>query len=234
VALNVSTRRIDFEDGSVTENTRAAYPLGFVENHVEEGIGTHPSDIFFLTADASGILPPLARLSTEQAMYHFLSGYTSKLAGTEHGLGAEPQVTFSSCFAAPFLPLPPQVYARLLEERLRRWRSRVWLVNTGWTGGPFGVGQRMPMPHTRALIRAALMGQLEGVPTQSLPPFGLTAPKSCPGVPPQILNPRETWSDPAAYDLRAQKLAEDFVRNFSQFETQVVPEVLAAGPRLDS
>lgn len=234
VALNVSTRRIDFEDGSVTENTRAAYPLGFVENHVDEGAGTHPSDIFFLTADASGILPPIARLSTEQAMYHFLSGYTSKLAGTERGLGAEPEITFSTCFGAPFLPLPPLTYARLLEEKLRRSRSRVWLINTGWTGGPFGVGERIPMPFTRALIRAALTGELEGVPTQGLTPFGLAVPKACPGVPPQLLDPRGTWSDPAAYDRRAQKLAEDFVRNFSQFETQVVPEVQAAGPKLGS
>ena len=234
VALNVSTRRLDFEDGSVTENTRAAYPLGFVENRVEEGVGPHPSNVFFLTADASGILPPIARLSTEQAMYHFLSGYTSKLAGTERGLGAEPQVTFSTCFGAPFLPLPPLTYARLFEERLRRWRTRVWLVNTGWTGGPFGVGERIPLPHTRAMICAALEGRLEGIPTQSLTPFDLEVPRTCPGIPPQLLDPRGTWSDPDAYDLRARELGEDFIRNFSQFETQVVPEVQAAGPNLNS
>ncbi|MGA2111526.1 MAG: phosphoenolpyruvate carboxykinase (ATP) [Anaerolineales bacterium] len=232
VALDVSTRRIDFDDRSITENTRAGYPLGFVENHVEEGTGVHPKNIFFLTADASGILPPIARLSTEQAMYHFLSGYTSKLGETESGLGSEPQITFSTCFGAPFLPLPPSTYGHLLEDRLRRLGAQVWLVNTGWTGGPFGVGDRIPMPYTRALIRAALAGELESVPTQTLTPFELAVPKVCPGVPTQMLDPRGTWTDPAAYDLRARKLAEDFVRNFSQFEKEVAPEVKAAGPRL--
>jgi phosphoenolpyruvate carboxykinase (ATP) len=167
-------------------------------------------------------------------MYHFLSGYTSKLAGTERGLGAEPQITFSTCFGAPFLPLPPSTYAHLLEEKLHRLRARVWLVNTGWTGGPFGVGERIPMPFTRALIRAALAGELESVPSQSLTPFKLTVPKICPDVPAQLLDPRGTWADAGAYDLRAQKLAEDFVSNFSQFEKEVAHEVTAAGPRLGS
>jgi phosphoenolpyruvate carboxykinase (ATP) len=230
VVLDVSTRRIDFDDGSVTENTRAAYPIGFVENHVSDGCAGHPSHIFFLTADASGVLPPIARLTAAQAMYHFLSGYTSKLAGTERGLGSEPQSTFSACFGAPFLPLPPATYARLLGERLAEHKAKVWLVNTGWTGGPYGVGTRIGLPFTRAMVRAALDGELEAVPRRPEPFFGLAVPVSCPGVPERLLDPRSTWSDPVAYDDRAAALARQFADNFTQFRGSVSQEVAAAGP----
>ncbi len=233
VVLDVESRRLDFENGSFTENTRAAYPLGFIPNMVIEGRGGHPQTIFFLTADATGVLPPLARLSPDQAMYHFLSGYTSKLAGTEQGLTAEPQLTFSACFGAPFLPLPPSTYARLLGEKLAAHHPQVWLVNTGWSGGPFGVGQRIALPHTRAMVRAVLKGELEEVPHRRDPWFGLSVPLSCPGVPQGVLDPRSTWSDVRAYDARARALAMSFAENFTQFEPLVTSEVLAAGPSLN-
>lgn len=197
-----------------------------------DGRAGHPSDIFFLTADAFGVMPPISRLSREQAMYYFLSGYTSKLAGTEKGLGAEPQTTFSACFGAPFLPLAPDAYARLLGEKLVQHNARVWLVNTGWTGGPFGIGHRMRIDHTRALIHAALDGALESVPTRQEPFFGLSIPTTCPGVPDKVLDPRSTWPDPAAYDEKAASLAQRFVKNFEQFTASVAPEVAACGPKL--
>jgi len=230
VVSDVITRRIDFNDGSLTENTRAAYPLGFVENHVPEAMAGHPSAIFFLTADASGVFPPVSRLTTPQAMYHFLSGYTSKLAGTERGLGSEPQATFSTCFSAPFLPLPPITYARLLGEKLALHQAQVWLINTGWTGGPFGVGERIPMPHTRAIVHAALRGDLDKIPTRTEPHFGLEVPVACPGVPESLLDPRGTWPDPEAYDGRARSLAAQFRGNFAQFAGDVSDEIAAAGP----
>ena len=230
VVVDVATRRIDFDDGSLTENTRAAYPLAFVENHVPEGRAGHPTSIFFLTADASGVLPPLARLTPEQAMVHFLCGYTSKLAGTEKGLGAEPQSTFSACFGAPFLPLPPSTYAGLLGERLKQHRSQVWLVSTGWTGGPYGVGERIALPHTRAMVAAALRGDLEGVETRREPFFGLEVPVACPGVPEGVLDPRRTWADPQAYDARAAALAAQFAENFAPFAGEVSEAVRAAAP----
>jgi phosphoenolpyruvate carboxykinase (ATP) len=231
------TREIDFDDAQITENTRAAYPLDFVPGHVPEGRGGHPANIFFLTADAFGVLPPLSRLTPEQAMYYFLSGYTSKLAGTEKGLGVAPQATFSTCFGAPFLPLHPNVYARLLGEKISTLYplitggyAQVWLVNTGWTGGPYGVGRRIHLPYTRAMVRAALNHHLDGVPTRRDDYFGLAVPCVCPGVPDEVLDPRCTWSDSAAYDRQASTLVKQFANNFKQFARDVSPEVLAAGP----
>lgn len=229
VSVDPSTRWVDFDDDGYTENTRAAYPICFLPNSIDTGRGGHPTNIFFLTADAFGVLPPISRLSPEQAMYHFLSGYTAKLGGTERGLGKEPQITFSACFGAPFLPLPPSSYANLLGEKIQKHAVKVWLVNTGWTGGPYGVGKRMALPHTRAMIHAALSGALDDIPTFSDPHFGLSIPESCPGVPDEVLNPRNTWQDQQAYDEQARKLKLRFEENFAQFEKDVSAQVLAAG-----
>jgi len=176
------------------------------------------------------VMPPLARLSPEQAMYYFLSGYTSKLAGTEKELGLEPEATFSTCFAAPFLPLSPSVYAHLLGEKIARHEVKVWLVNTGWTGGPYGVGQRISLPHTRAIVRAAITGRLDRVPTRMDPCFGLDVPLECPDVPAEVLDPRQTWADPLEYDRQARKLAARFAENFTQFAAQVSTSVCGSGP----
>jgi phosphoenolpyruvate carboxykinase (ATP) len=217
VIVNPTTRLPDYDDDSRTENTRAAYPVDFIPNCELSGRGGHPSNIFFLTCDAFGVLPPLARLSPEQAMYHFLSGYTAKVAGTEAGV-TEPQATFSTCFAAPFIPLAPTRYAEMLRSRMENHRAAVWLVNTGWSGGSYGQGRRMPLAATRALLRAALAGQLDAVPTQPDPVFGLAIPTSCPGVPPELLRPRDTWQDKSAYDAKAKHLAGLFRENFKKFE----------------
>ncbi|MEI8131575.1 MAG: phosphoenolpyruvate carboxykinase (ATP) [Leptolinea sp.] len=230
IVVDSITRKADFDDASVTENTRGAYPIDFVLNHVPEGHAGHPLNVFFLTADASGVLPPLARLSPQQAMYYFLSGYTSKLAGTEKGLGTEPQATFSTCFGSPFLPLNPNVYARLLGEKIARHEVKVWLINTGWTGGPFGVGKRIYLPYTRAMIRAALTGKLDTVKTRIDPHFGLEIPVECADVPAEILDPRKTWPDQQAYDNQAEKLIARFIENFKQFDADVDSSVLKAGP----
>lgn len=230
VVVDPETRRVDFDDASLTENTRCAYPITYVENHVPQGMAGHPQHIFFLSADAFGVMPPIARLNLEQAMYYFMSGYTSKLAGTEKGLGTEPEATFSACFGAPFLPLHPQVYAELLRERIGRHDARVWLVNTGWSGGAFGQGERLPLRYTRAMIRAALAGELDAIPTRRDPIYQLDVPLSCPDVPEQILDPRRTWPDPAAYDRQALALAERFVANYTQFESVVNGDVRRAGP----
>jgi phosphoenolpyruvate carboxykinase (ATP) len=230
VNINAETRRIDFDDASYTENTRAAYPIGFLPSIVPSGRGGHPNKVFFLTADASGILPPIARLSEEQALYYFLSGYTSKLAGTEKGLGKEPQATFSTCFGAPFMPLHPSVYANLLGEKIRQHGSEVWLVNTGWTGGPFGVGERMPLPFTRAMVRAIYNGDLEGVPLQRSQYFNLGIPSHVPDVPDNLLDPSCNWADCDEFDRQARALATRFKDNFVQFEGTVSPEVVASGP----
>jgi phosphoenolpyruvate carboxykinase (ATP) len=205
--------------------------LEAVENYVPEGKAGHPNHIFFLTADASGVLPPISQLTADQATYYFLAGYTSKLAGTEKGLGAEPQSTFSACFGEPFLALHPTRYADLLSERISRHNPHVWLVNTGWTGGPFGVGRRMDLPYTRAMVAAALQGSLDGVPTSPDPIFGLEIPERCPGVPEAMLDPRSTWQDPAAYDRQAMRLANQFKDKIQQFAEHVSPQVLAAGPK---
>src|SRR5690606_10346687 len=230
VRLDPVTRVPDFSDVSKTENTRSAYPIGFVPNASREGLGGHPQDIVFPSADAFGVLPPIARLTTEQAMYHFLSGYTAKVAGTERGV-TEPSATFSACFGAPFMSRPPVEYARMLEERLEAHGTRVWLLNTGWTGGGYGVGSRIQLAYSRALVRAALHGVLDDIETYTDPVFGLAVPVRAPGVPAELLRPRDTWADGAAYDAAAAKLAGMFRDNFRRFEASAGPEVTAAGPR---
>lgn len=231
VVVDPRTRRLDLDDESVTENTRGAYPLAFIENAVVGGQAGHPRHILMLTADAFGVLPPIARLAPDAAMYHFLSGYTAKVAGTEKGV-TEPRATFSTCFGAPFLVWHPTVYARSLGERIARHGTRVWLVNTGWTGGPYGTGRRMPIAYTRAIIRAALSGALDGVSFTRDPVFNVDVPTSCPEVPAAVLQPRGTWANPADYDQAARRLAQMFVDNFRTFEGQVAPEVRDAGPRV--
>ena len=221
---------MNLDSEAVTENTRASYPIHFIKNIVPEGCGGHPKNVFFLAADAFGVLPPISLLTPEQAMYHFISGYTARLAGTERGV-TEPQATFSACFGAPFLPMHPFEYPRMLRERVKAHGSSVWLVNTGWTDGPPGIGHRMSLAHTRALLHAALDGGLAGVPLVTDPIFGLHVPSRCPGVPDHILQPRETWPDKAAYDEQARRLAGMFQKNFAQFADNVAPEVVAAGPR---
>jgi phosphoenolpyruvate carboxykinase (ATP) len=230
VVVAPDTRELDFDDDRYTENTRAAYPLTFIENAVPSGQGGHPQNIIMLTADAFGVLPPMARLSAGGAMYHFLSGYTAKVAGTERGI-TEPKATFSTCFGAPFLPLPASRYAAMLGDRIARHGVRVWLVNTGWTGGPYGTGARMKIKYTRAMIAAALAGELDGVAFRPHPVFNVEVPAACPGVPAEVLDPRSTWARPEEYDLQAARLARMFAENFRAFETDVQPEVLAAGPR---
>jgi phosphoenolpyruvate carboxykinase (ATP) len=231
VVIDPATRSLLLELDTITENTRAAYPIEYIANAVLPGVGKHPRNIMFLTADAFGVLPPISRLTPAQAMYHFLSGYTAKLAGTERGV-TEPQATFSTCFGAPFLPLHPTVYARMLGQKLVQHKAQVWLVNTGWSGGPYGVGQRMKIAYTRAMVRAALGGDLDEVPTELDPVFGLPMPIACPGVPSEVLNPRHTWTDKEAYDCKARELAGLFVKNFEQFKAHVTPDVSAAGPKI--
>lgn len=216
VPIDPRTRIPDFDSALYTENTRAAYPVDFIANAELSGRGAHPKNVFFLTCDAFGVLPPLSRLTPEQAMQHFLCGYTAKVAGTEGGV-KEPTATFSTCFAAPFLPLPPRRYAQLLGERLHKHKAPVWLVNTGWTGGPHGVGKRMSLPHTRALLNAALQGTLdeESFATDAI--FGVQVPQTCPGVPDAVLSPRRSWGDPNAYDRAAQKLADMFKQEWQKY-----------------
>ena len=230
VRMDANTRTLDLDDDSLTENTRGAYPLEFISNSVPSGVAGHPHNIIMLTADAFGVLPPIARLSPAAAMYHFLSGYTAKVAGTEKGI-TEPKATFSTCFGAPFMVLHPTVYARFLGEKIARHEARVWLVNTGWTGGPYGIGSRMKIAHTRAMIRAALSGLLDGVAYETDPSFNLDVPQTCPGVPAEVLRPRSTWKNAADYDAQARKLASMFIENFKAFEAEASPEVKAAGPR---
>ena len=219
----------DYDSDAITENTRAAYPLDFIENAVIPGIGGHPKTILFLTADAFGILPPIAKLTPEQTMYHFLSGYTSKLAGTERGLGKEPQPNFSACFGEPFLPRRPAEYAKMLGDRMRRHDVSCWLVNTGWVGGPYAVGKRMSLPYTRAMVNAAIDGSLKNTPMTPHPQFQILVPRSCPGVPSELLDPRGMWADPAAYDQAAIALSSRFRKNFEKFDA-VDQEVLKAAP----
>jgi phosphoenolpyruvate carboxykinase (ATP) len=219
----------DYDSDAITENTRAAYPVDFIEHAVVPGIGSHPKTILFLTADAFGVLPPIARLTPEQAMYHFLSGYTSKLAGTERGLGKEPQPNFSACFGEPFLPRRPAEYAKMLGDRMRRHDVSCWLVNTGWVGGPYGVGERMSLPDTRAMVSAAIAGSLKSVQMIPHPHFQILVPQSCPGVPSHLLDPRGMWADPAAYDQAAIALSSRFRKNFEKFNN-VDQEILKAAP----
>ena len=230
VILDEDTREINFDDGSITENTRASYPIHYIPNAVLPSRGGQPNTVVFLTADAFGVLPPISRLTPEQAMYHFLSGYTAKVAGTERGV-TEPQATFSACFGSPFLPRHPGVYAKMLGERLREHGSDVWLVNTGWTGGGHGVGSRMKLAHTRAMVNAALDGKLNDAEFATDPVFGVDVPVAIEGVPSEVLQPRGAWSDAAEYDAAAAHLAEMFKANFAQFADQVGDEVKAAGPK---
>ena len=230
VDLDERTRELDLDSERFTENTRGAYPLDFIGNADATGVTTHPQNVVFLTADAFGILPPISRLTRAQAQYHFISGYTAKLAGTEIGV-TEPRATFSAGFGAPFLPRHPGEYARMLADRLERHDVPVWLVNTGWTGGPYGVGRRMAIDHTRTMVRAALSGALADVPYETDPIFGVEVPTVVPGVPAEVLRPRETWPDPAAYDAKARELAEMFAKNFEAYADGVSDEVRAAGPR---
>jgi phosphoenolpyruvate carboxykinase (ATP) len=230
VVLDEAGRQVDFMSDKVTENTRASYPIHFIPNFEPTGQAGHPRNIVFLTADAFGVMPPIARLTPEQAMYHFLSGYTAKVAGTERGV-TEPSATFSSCFGAPFLPLHPGVYAKMLGEQIAVHRARVWLVNTGWTGGPYGVGSRMKLSHTRTMVTAALAGQLDGASYRPDPTFGFEVPTSIAGVPNEVLNPRGTWQDVAAYDTQAGKLAAMFRANFKTFASEASDAVANAGPR---
>jgi phosphoenolpyruvate carboxykinase (ATP) len=231
VVIDPELRTLDLDDASLTENTRSSYPITFIDNAELSGLGGHPTNVVMLTADAYGVLPPIARLTPEGAMYHYLSGYTAKVAGTEKGV-TEPKATFSTCFGAPFLPLNPNVYARMLGEKIAKHKAKVWLVNTGWTGGPYGVGSRMKIAHTRAMITAALTGQLDNASYTNHPVFNLDVPQAVPGVPAAVLDARSTWPDAAKYDEQARKLAQMFADNFKTFEGDVDAKVKAAGPRV--
>jgi phosphoenolpyruvate carboxykinase (ATP) len=230
VMYDPTTRRLDLDDDSLTENTRAAYPVTHIPNIVRSGMAGLPNNIIMLTADAFGVLPPVAKLTPAQTMYHFISGYTAKLGGTEKGLGKEPQATFSACFGAPFMALHPFTYASLLNEKISSGKVDCWLVNTGWSGGPYGVGKRMKIAYTRAIVKAVLSGQLKDVPVTPHPIFKIGVPETCPGVPKEILDPRSTWSDQSAYDKEVFMLARKFAENFAQYEVEVSEEVRQAAP----
>jgi phosphoenolpyruvate carboxykinase (ATP) len=227
------TRTPDYANTSVTENTRVGYPIHFIANAVEPSMAGTPKNIFFLTADAFGVLPPISKLNTGQAMYHFISGYTAKVAGTEVGV-TEPQATFSACFGAAFLPLHPTKYAELLGKKMNENKVNVWLINTGWTGGPYGVGSRMKLRYTRAMLTAAMEGKLDNVPFVNHSVFGVAVPQTCPGVPSEVLNPRETWADKTQYDLKANELAQAFVKNFQKYADFANEEILAGAPKVAS
>ena len=229
VAYDEQTRRIDLDSEAITENTRGAYPLDFLSNVSSTGRAGDPKHVLFLAADAFGVLPPVSRLSTEQALYHFLSGYTAKLAGTEVGV-TEPKATFSACFGAPFMPRHPGVYAEMLAQRLEATGAQAWLINTGWTGGPYGVGERISIPHTRAMVQAIFDGAFDGAEFERDPVFGVEVPRACPNVPPQLLRPRDTWDDPVAYDAQARRLARMFAANFETLADQASERVKAGGP----
>jgi len=230
VVFDPETRALDLDDDSLTENTRASYPITHLANVDLDGLAGHPKNVVFLTCDAFGVLPPISRLSQAQAMYHFLSGYTAKVAGTERGV-TEPTATFSACFGAPFMPLHPGVYAEMLGKRIEQHNAKVWLINTGWTGGGVGVGTRMKLAHTRRMVEAALSGELDDVETQEDPIFGVGIPVAVPGVPAEVLVPRNAWKDPAAYDAAAARLAEMFHKEFADFADGVSEEIRSAGPR---
>ena len=232
VSIDAETRRLDLDDATLTENTRAAYPLSFIDNIEGSGMWGHPQNIIMLTADAFGVLPPIAKLTPEQAMYHFISGYTAKVAGTEKGVGSEPQATFSTCFGAPFMVHHPTVYAKMLKGRISQHKVTCWLVNTGWSGGPFGVGSRLKIDYTRAMVTAALDGTLATAPTFEDEIFGLHVPGSVDSVPEEVLMPRNTWADKHAYDDKAKELAGRFHKNFEQFAKEAPEEVRSAAPRV--
>ncbi len=222
---------VNYDDTSVTENTRAAYPIEFIDNAVHPSVGGTPDNIFFLTCDAFGVLPPISKLTAGQAMYHFISGYTAKVAGTEAGI-TEPQTTFSACFGKPFLPLHPTKYAELLGKKLKENKVNVWLVNTGWSGGAYGAGERIKLSYTRAMISAVLENKLKDVDFISDAAFGLRMPVECEGVPSEILNPKNTWADPSEYDEKALNLAAQFAENFKEFESFAGKEIMEGGPVL--
>ncbi len=224
-------REPDFDDVSLTQNTRCSYPISYIPNASKSGIGNHPSNVIFLTCDAFGVIPPISRLTPEQAMYHFISGYTAKVAGTERGV-TEPQATFSACFGAPFMPLHPTVYAELLAEKIREHDAKVWLLNTGWTGGPHGIGHRMKLSHTRKMLNEALEGNLDGADIAYDPVFGLAIPTKVDGVPDDVLIPRNTWDDKDAFDKKAKELAGMFSKNFKEFEEAASHELIKAGPKV--
>ena len=228
VVMDPVTRALDLDDGSLTENTRASYPIDFIPNICESGRGGQPTNVVMLTADAFGVLPPISRLTADQAMYHFLSGYTARVAGTEKGV-TEPQATFSTCFGAPFMPRHPSVYAKMLGDRIEKTGAKCWLVNTGWSGGAYGTGRRMKIAYTRAMVRAALDGRLAEVSVTADPNFGVLVPHACPDVPTEVLQPRTTWSDKTAYDTTARELRGRFEKNFKQFEQYVDDDVKQAG-----
>jgi phosphoenolpyruvate carboxykinase (ATP) len=232
VAYDPVTRLIDLDDDGITENTRASYPLGFIENAVPDKRAGHPRNIILLTCDASGVMPPIAQLTPEQALYQFISGYTSKIAGTEVGLGREPQITFSTCFGAPFMVHHPSLYADLLRRKVERYDVKCWLVNTGWIGGAYGVGKRISIGYTRALLQAALSGDLLGVPKVEDPIFRFRVPQSCDGVPADVLDPASSWPSPSVYMDKYRQLAVRFVENFKRFESACPPDVIAAGPKV--
>jgi len=232
VSMDPATHRVNLDDDSLTENTRASYPLTHIQNVHKAGMAGHPRNIFMLTADAFGVLPPMARLTPQQAMYHFISGYTAKVAGTEKGV-TEPTATFSACFGAPFMMRHPSVYAQLLAEKIERHHVTCWLVNTGWTGGGYGVGSRMKIGFTRALLNAALDGSLGKAEMRIDPVFGFEVPREAAGVPSEILTPRNTWAKPSEYDAQAEKLSRLFHKNFEQFKDQTPPDVIAAGPKIE-
>lgn len=227
------TRTVDFTNKEVTENTRVSYPIHYIPNAVKPSVGSNPKNIFFLTADAYGVLPPIARLTKGEAMYHFISGYTAKVAGTEAGIN-EPKATFSACFGSPFMPLHPTKYAEILGDKMEKHQVNIWLVNTGWSGGPYGVGSRIKLKYTRAMITAALEGKLDNVAYEEHPVFGVNMPTSCPNVPRELLNPRNTWQDKDAYDVQANTLAEQFNRNFEKFAEYANEEIKAGAPKVMS
>ena len=230
VGVDRQSRKADYSDDLLTENTRAAYPLEYIEDSIPDGRGGHPEAVLFLSADAFGVLPPISALTPEQAAYYFLSGYTAKLAGTEADMESEVEATFSTCFGAPFLPLPATTYSRMLSEKLKEHETRCYLINTGWSGGPYGVGSRIDLKETRQMVRAVIQGKLDGVETETDPFFGLNVPVEVPGVPTEVLDPRGTWDDKDAYDEQARELARLFTENFRKFEDQVDEEVREAGP----
>jgi phosphoenolpyruvate carboxykinase (ATP) len=232
VVFDPITRYIDLDDESITENTRASYPLEYIENAIPEKMAGHPKNIVFLTCDASGVLPPIAKLTPEQSMYQFISGYTSKIAGTEVGLGKEPEMTFSTCFGAPFMVHQPSFYAELLKRKILKYGVHCWLLNTGWIGGPFGVGKRISIKYTRALLNAALDGSLVNVKYRKDSVFGFDVPLSCPDVPDGILNPADSWSSKKAHEEKYKSLATRFIENFKKFEANCPPEVIKAGPKI--
>lgn len=233
IGFNEDANSVDYHDSSKTENTRASYPLKHIENAVFPSVGAEPNNVFFLTCDAYGVLPPISKLTKEQAMYHFMSGYTAKVAGTEAGI-TEPTTAFSACFGAPFMPLHPSKYAEMLGAKLDKTNANVWLINTGWSGGPYGVGKRINLKYTRAMITAALEGKLSNVEFKAHSIFGLQMPNECPDVPKDILYPKNTWIDKNAYDEKANILAEKFVNNFKKFEEETSAEILSAAPKVGS